>query len=90
MQNIKEESQSSSSDSDYMNFSEIQDMEIDLSKIGSIKDETTSSVYTKELEGCHKIDFNILKFSRAINRNKVLPVLTIKFLSDLDLMRIVN
>lgn len=37
-QNIKEESESSS-DSDYMNFSEIQDMEINLSRIESVKTE---------------------------------------------------
>ena len=86
----EDEKEESSSSSDYMGFSEPEDYDMDFEKVGSIREDDYMVTYAKELEGCERIDYNVLDLARLIDRDKVLPVLSIKFINDLDLMRIVN
>ncbi len=57
---------------------------------GNALDQSILQNFQKELEDSHKLSFNILDFSRMIRREKVLPVLTLKFMNDLGLTRVVN
>ena len=56
----------------------------------SIVDPSSIENFEKELKNSHKIDFNILDFTRKVKREKVLPLLTINFMSSLQLLPIVD
>ena len=56
----------------------------------SIVDEKLLEQHEEDLKGWRELSFNILSFSKCVRRFKVLPMLTLSALKDMDLLRIVN